>query len=141
MKIYVAGMWNATAMVEINEVQQSLVNTGHTITHDWTHVEGTLEQTTFSSEDRDLFRTKCATLDIDGVKSADLVFAIMKNTTYPYRGTFTELGCAMGLDKQIVIVCPGCECACYTNCFFHYPGIKHVTTIEEGLAYINTISK
>lgn len=131
MKIYVAGKW--TEIDIINDVQNKLRSQGHTITHDWTCIEGMGDQINFTPVQRLEYDTRCAILDINGVKEADLVFAVMSDKKYPYRGTFTEIGCALGLDKKIIIVCTGDDYYCISNCFFWHPNITHVKTIDEGL--------
>lgn len=136
MKVYVAGKWNEAAV--INAVQAQLVTLGHTITHDWTAVEGIGQRDSMTEEERNEYRAHCAALDIAGVQNADAVLALMLDKTYPYRGTFTEIGCALGLGKHIVMVCPDNTYSCTTNCFFHHPSIKRVSTIEEALELFNT---
>lgn len=134
MKVYVAGKW--TEIEVIHRVQEKLQEQGHTITHDWTRVEGMKDQLTFTPEQELEYDTRCAILDVNGVKDADLLFVVMTDKEYAYRGTFTEVGCGLGLSKQIVIVCPGTsDYYCTSNCFFRHPLITHVNTIEEGLDF------
>lgn len=115
----------------INEVQQYFIDAGHTITHDWTASDGR-NVTEMTPEEKLTFRRECAYWDIKGVQECDLLFVIMNHNTYPYRGTFTEIGCALGLNKKIIIVCSSENNYCATNCFFHHGSITHVKTIEEG---------
>lgn len=122
MKVYVAGKWASVSV--INSVQEKLRLQGHTITHDWT---------SFTPEQELEYDTRRAILDANGVKAADVVFAIMTDKQYAYQETFTEIGCALGLDKEIIIVCPDDDYYCASNCFFRHPFITHVKTVEEGL--------
>jgi len=131
-KAYVAGKWNEPEVVR--QVQQAFRDRGYTITHDWTSLEGTQDKHLMSKEELAKFRAKCAELDINGVKEADVVFVIMTDKDYAYRGTFTEIGCALGLEKIVILVCPSDDYQCATNCFFHHPDILRVKTVEEGLA-------
>ena len=131
MKVYVAGKWIEAPV--INAVQARLVSMGHTITHDWTAVEGIGQRDIMTDEERNVYRAHCAQLDIAGVQNADAVLALMLDSTYPYRGTFTEIGCALGLGKWVIIVCPDNSYSCTTNCFFHHPTIIRVNTIEKAL--------
>jgi nucleoside 2-deoxyribosyltransferase len=127
MKVYVAGKWDDRST--INTVQAELVKMGHHITHDWTSVECISK----SQADR-------AVLDINGVQKADAVLVLMLDETYPYRGTFTEIGCALGLNKYIVVVCPNDSYFCTTNCFYHHPMINHVATIDQALELFRSFS-
>lgn len=73
------------------------------ITHDWTKVEGI--QTTRTRP----WQRRMAEMDIDGVMSADIVVAVMneqQGAVHGYRGTFCEIGCAIGLNKPVVVFCP-----------------------------------
>ena len=66
----------------------------------------------------------------------------MFDKDYAYRGTFTELGCAIGRNKTIIIVCPGKDdYYCQTNCFYHHPLINHVESVEEGFNLIKLLHK
>jgi nucleoside 2-deoxyribosyltransferase len=116
MKIYVAGKWDDKIFVK--NVQKCLTERGHEITHDWTTQAGVEDWI-------------CAEKDIDGVVQADIVVALMMDPNYAYRGTFTEIGCALGLKKRIIILCPDKVSAARTNCFFHHKSIAHVSTMSE----------
>lgn len=146
MKIYVAGKWAPTAagMEPIRAAQRAVLAAGHTVTHDWTSVEGTTDQTGWDAATRRAFRAKCAALDIDGVRTADAVVALMTDTAYSYRGTFTELGAALGLGKRVLVVTPAAlrlssgsdapALTAATNCFYEHPSVEHVETVEEALS-------
>ena len=83
--------------------------------------------------------------DIDEVTEAEVVLAVMDDPKYAYRGTFTEIGCALGQKKPVMILCPGTSEKkddgsysyshyCQTNVFYHHKLVKHVSTVEEAVA-------
>lgn len=82
-----------------------------------------------------------AAKDIEGVQNANVVVAIMNDPGYAYRGTFTEIGCALGAGIPVVIYCPVNRDEMYarTNCFFCHPSITHVSTWEEAMAAVQDI--
>lgn len=85
-----------------------------------------------------------ALLDIEEVLEADITVAIMDDDSYAYRGTFTEIGCALGQGKRVIIVCPGTATKigdieyeyshyCMTNVFYWHPLVTQVKTVEEAI--------
>jgi len=124
MKFYIGGMWNDKP--HIQQCIAALRSMGHILTHDWTTYEA----------DPTNKLANCAVRDIDGVRQADVVIAIMNDSKYAYRGTFTELGCALALNKHIIIVCGHQDAYCRTNCFFHHPDIAHVDTFEQCISLL-----
>lgn len=101
-----------------------------------------------------------AYLDIKEVLESDVLVAIMDDPEYAYRGTFSEIGCALGANKPIIIFCPGIVTGvisnnekdsskadepskfdktqrvnyshkCMTNVFYHHPSIRHVKTWDK----------
>lgn len=115
-KIYLAGKFHDERMPAR---MQALRERGFQITHDWTI-------------DKDAPLKEAAILDINGVRDCDVVLAVMDDESYSYRGTFAEIGCAIGLNKRILVVNanPGTEC---TNlCFYHHPQIEHCGSFEEA---------
>jgi nucleoside 2-deoxyribosyltransferase len=129
MKIYVAGKWSHKDF--ITEQMKLLQEMGYQITHNWTKNESI----TRSPEEL----SKFAELDVNGVLHADVVLVYMTDKDYPYRGTFTEIGVALGSNKQILIVCPDKDSYCRTNCFFYHPHIKHFDTVGMEMGYLNTL--
>ena len=97
MSIYLAGKWSDKE--DISKKMTQLIDMGYEITHDWTKNES------ISREPSEL--SKFAELDINGVLSADYMIVVMTDTKYAYRGTFTEIGCAIGSGKKILIYCCG----------------------------------
>ena len=137
MKIYVAGMYDAAA--EVRAAQALVCAAGHVITYDWTvnHIPADTDPATIRK-----LRQQFADLDLEGVKTADVVVALFTNPCYPYRGTFTEIGCALGLGKCVMAVCPdycrylesGNEEPAYaTNCFFNASRVVHCPSVEAVL--------
>ncbi len=119
MKIYLAGKW--TDKAGIREKMARIQALGHTITHDWTKAE----------TQKTLTQMKLyAGLDVKGVIEADIVILLFEDNSYAYRGTFTELGVALGqrelgFRKEIWVVCPDADAYATTNVFFHHDYIKH----------------
>ncbi len=131
-KFYVAGKWSDMKL--IGEYIHTLTEMGHECTHDWTAVE----QMTRTSETLGSYAER----DIEGVKKADVVIFMFTDTSYAYRGTFTELGCALALDKKIIAISTDVTISddstpdepCFkTNCFYHHPSINHVATWEDAM--------
>lgn len=126
MKIYVGGKYQDASIIRENIYD--LIDVGYTVTHDWTSVE---------QHDRGYSALgKYAQYDIEGVSESDIVILIMDDPEYAYRGTFTELGCALGLDKRIIIVNPHENSYCMSNCFYHHPSIIHVKTWSDVFRYL-----
>ena len=86
-----------------------------------------------------------AVKDINQVSSADVVFAVMTDHEYAYRGTFTEIGCALGQNKPVVVWCDGAWSVdtddggdgalhfthyCQSNVFFHHTNVTVCDTLE-----------
>lgn len=126
MKIYLAGKW--TEKKDIKDKMNELIEMGHTITHDWT---------SFESEGKGVEKKQQSAIkDIQAVRDCDILVAIMNDKTYPFRGTFTEIGCGLGLNKPIIILCQDDDAYCTTNCFYYHPNIKHFKTWNQVLKVI-----
>lgn len=91
-----------------------------------------------------------ARCDIDEVTAADVVLAIMEDDKYAYRGTFTEIGCALGQSKPVIVVCPGTAQEgrdgqyvyshyCQTNVFYHHALAKHVGDVDAAIEALLTL--
>lgn len=131
MKIYLAGMW--CDRVNIRKIMAEIEEAhGHRITHYWPDME--------NGPNTPEFLGNCAKDDIIGVKNADVVIILMTDPKYPYRGTFTEIGAALALEKRIFIVgCPE-ESYAKTNCFFWHPNIEYASTLQSVLQILNSRS-
>lgn len=102
LKVYVAG-----AMVERAEraipVMRALREAGITITHDWT----TDVQEYSNAEQSDAgvpddIRYRCAVLDMQGVKDADLVLLLAANERGS-SGSWVEFGIAIGRGVPVIV--------------------------------------
>jgi nucleoside 2-deoxyribosyltransferase len=116
LKLYVAGRF--ADKEEIGKKIKQLENKGYAITHDWTKTEipdnAQHIQTLVNDDNKHTgysfpYMRECATRDINGVVNADVLVVYMEHPNYEYRGTWTEIGCAIGLKKQIYIVMPDLE--------------------------------
>lgn len=124
MKFYLAGKWSEKE--KITSLIKSLTDLGHTCTHDWTKNEAEVRDDPALGE--------FARLDINGVKEADYYIAFINDHEYQYRGTFTELGAALGLEKNVFIVeelPPRPDEGerrhpCQRTCFYFHPSIVHI---------------
>jgi len=97
-----------------------LESMGYKITHDWT----THELPSLTSFDG---LQEAAIGDINGVKDCDVHILVMTDKEYPYRGTFAELGCSLGLGKRIMIYCPldDHDGNFKRVPFYHHPLVEH----------------
>jgi len=143
MKVYVAGKF--TDKEKIRGYMDELEKLGHTITHDWTSFKPTYDEDDLfmGDENQGEDMEQSAIHNIQGIRDADAVVCIMEDKKYAYRGTFTELGCAIGLKKEIILMCPEPDAICRTNCFFHHPDITRVdywTQVLEIFDMMNTFS-
>ena len=82
---------------------------------------------------------KDALRDTTEVAKADVLLAVMLDDKYAYRGTWTEIGTAIGLGKRIILVCTGLNeekrisderyeypYQCMTNVFFWHQVIDYI---------------
>lgn len=93
MKIYVGG--SSEELVQIRLIMKILQLRGHTITFDWTQC--------FSWKSPDL--TENARLDLEAIREADLVLLVFERNRN-YQGTHTEMGIALALGKEVIILGP-----------------------------------
>lgn len=124
MKVYIAGKW--TAKEQVASRIDNVKSIGHTITHDWTLVEHGDSRPEMSHYSQ---------LDVKGVVEADLFIGLFEDPQYAYRGSFTELGVAlgyrqMGFQKEIWVVCPDELSYAQSNIFIHHPFIRHFNSWE-----------
>lgn len=121
MKIYVAGKF--TDPEKARSVMEQLRAVGHTITYDWTKCN--------KGQDPEYLKI-CADADLNGVRQADAVVALFLDPEYAYRGTFTEVGYALGREIRVIAVSQG-PGAYSENCFFHASGITHCNSIDQAM--------
>jgi len=146
--IYVAGKW--ADKDEIGTKIRALEAKGFEVTHDWTKVEVpdiTIRLHTMRNDDDDEednhpifpieYMEECSSNDVRGVADADVLVVSMEHTNYAYRGAWTEIGVALGLNKPVIIFSPnsnGNKNA--LNVFFWHKYVRHVTdwdSVEEQL--------
>lgn len=136
--VYVAGGWEFRVRLKL--LMDTIQEKGLTVTSKWIERENGVNTPEALASD--------ANFDISEVCASDYVLAILDDTKYAYRGTFTEIGCALGAGKRVIIVCPGegeklsdtrynYSHYCMTNVFYWHPSIVHVTTVEEAINIIN----
>jgi len=122
MKFYLAGKWSDKE--KITSLMKDLTDLGHTCAHNWTKNEAkTRDDSTLGG---------FALLDINGVKDADYYIAFINDPDYLYRGTFTEMGAALGLGKHVYIVeelpprPDDGRHPCQRSCFYFHPQVHHL---------------
>jgi Fe2+ transport system protein FeoA len=122
VRVFVASGWIERAGAA--EVMRQLRALGCTITHDWTVPQST-----------DPART--AALDLAGVRAAEVVVAVMAHPSYEYKGTFTEIGIALGARIPVLLVSPfkdGNQAVCARNVYFHSAELERCESVEALLA-------
>jgi nucleoside 2-deoxyribosyltransferase len=128
VKVYLASKWGDRAI--ISDYIKELQSNGIDISFDWTcneiHECKNHEEMAFYAEK-----------DIQGVLDADIVVALILDPTYAYRGTFTEIGCAIGSNKKVCIVCPLDNADIHSNVFYWHKSIQHFTSWEAFLLFLN----
>lgn len=134
VKFYLAGRWDAREdlFAKLRDLEQQSDNY-YIVTYAWMR------------KNVGLLSTYDAVSDIRGVQECDVFIAVFDDPAYPYRGTFTELGAALGLRKLIYVVCPPDSAetryACRTNVFFEHPHIRHVETWTALLQQLGVLDK
>lgn len=121
MKIFISGKFSEPNPIKAKVIE--LRKLGHIITHDWT----TYQETPGDPDDM----KKAAVFDIEGVKQCDLHIVIINDPTYPYRGTFCEMGCSMGLGKSIYLLTTCQNPICTQLPFYYHPNVRHFTHWED----------
>ena len=142
-KIYVAGSFHDKETIA--NYSTKLSTYGYTIVSGWINRENNLN--------KPMIYRKCADADFDEIDLADCVVAFLDDPKYPYRGTFTEIGYAIGKNKKVIICCKG---QCYDdkennkvkftdyymdNVFFWTSNIIHLNSVEDVGEYLNNKRK
>lgn len=125
-KVYVAAPWQDRARA--NEIAIMLVSRGFQITHDWWMYEG--EEKDESHE----FLQRCAELDVQGVKDADIVIVL---NTQKSEGKAVEQGLAIGWKKPIICITE--KGAPTSNIFYNLPCYTHVNDIDTAIAIMTNM--
>jgi hypothetical protein len=112
---------------------EELEKFGHICTWNWTKVE--------QGERKPELMRIYSKNDIEGVKEAQVLIVVIDDKEYAYRGTFCEIGCALGLRKTIYIVCPEddkYEEFSFNGCVFAWhPDIIRLKSWDELLKELN----
>ena len=111
VKCYVASKFENKE--DVREIMYALIEHGHSITEDWTH----------STEENNI---KAALADKRGVEECDTFIGLF-NINANYKGAYIELGMAIALDKEIIIIGPHAD----RSTFIHLPGIHKYATIAD----------
>ena len=116
IKVYIAGKWSHKKLMKyfIDSCSKHFL-----ITHDWTITEQEGKNT---PDDMHNF----ALMDVDGVKNANVLIIIVSDSTYPYRGTCTEMGIALGLNTKILVLDLCNDSAFRKNIFTHHKNVKYM---------------
>lgn len=132
IKVYVAGKFRDGNLPNyIEDINQT---PGFEVTWNW-------------SLYRELGKSMAAEKDIDGVKKSKVFIAVMDHLKYPYKGTFTELGCALCDENKKIIIVTGninleneeSYSEASKNCFFWHPYIIHISNFNKSIKIIKSI--
>jgi len=128
MKVYVATSFTEAPLAKT--VMEALEIDGHHITHNWTNENASGLQ----GDELTKYLTRCALADVDGVERCD-VLLLLNNPKC--RGAYTELGMAIALKKQVIVVWNLVS----PNIFFQVPGVSAVDSVGEAMELIQKWSK
>lgn len=127
-KVYLAGAFTMKGVMW--QRMNRLESMGFQITHNWA-------EEALSSDPKDPVlesHRRHAVLDINGVTHADIVVACMDIPFYAYRGTWTEVGCAIGQKKRVILFMqqkfPNENLG---NVFAFHPSVTMVASWEEAV--------
>lgn len=116
-KIYVAGKWEDREI--IRDIHKVLTSNGYAITCDWTY------------HTKHVDSVKRALEDINGVRQCELLIAYMKNE-YAYKGVWAEIGAALALYKQVIVIGDKAD-ACI---FINRPFVTRVNTVQKAISIL-----
>jgi hypothetical protein len=120
MRVYVAG--RTTDLDRVRNAQRLFESAGHEITCDWT-----MQVDYFTSNPDqldDINKRACASGDLEGVLSADLVCVMMNGGMC---GSYIEIGAALAAGKNVWLVGKPER----DSVFFYLPGVYFI--LEEKL--------
>lgn len=139
LRVYVAGAYIHKTLVQKYIDYLSRDPSRFTITFDWTRAD------TKSASDESKTEEYCrffADQEIQAVQTADVFIAILNDPEYPYQGTFTELGVALGAGCRVILVCPfdfdPKRVWCHKNVFYSTSLAARVDTWEKAVAMLST---
>lgn len=121
-QFYLAGMWSDRDRLR-HLVQQIEERYGWVCSHRW------MDYT-------DRSQAQMSELDVNGVQAADVLLVIMDNPEYEYRGTFCEIGVALGsIGTRVCIYNPFERTSSMSCCFYHHPQIFHWKHLDAMLEF------
>ncbi len=131
IKLYVAGKWNDK--VFIGKQIEQLESLGYIITHNWTKIE-----TNGVHTEEEI--AGYAKGDVDGVIQADFLLTIITDIEYPYRGSCTELGVALGNNKKVFVLNLTDKpiTGYHSNIFAKHKLVSHFTDMQSLLLAMNS---
>lgn len=114
---------------EIAQKIKCITSQGYELTHNWTMADKMDDSLAKQVED-----------DLDGVCNADFVVALIDHPSHEYRGSFAEIGCAIGLKKRIYLITNNQELptSAAQHCFLFHRCLNKFNTWEEFLKYCET---
>jgi nucleoside 2-deoxyribosyltransferase len=133
--IYVAGSWENREFIK--KITEYMKNSGYNVNSTWSTRE------TSKRDSRD--STYHAHLDLKEIDEADILLALMDDPKYEYRGTFTEIGYALGRGKKVLVYCPfytpdpdfeNIPAKCMSNIFFWHPNIEYFTDLSMMIHFL-----
>lgn len=142
VSVYVAGGWPFRH--DVKAVMDRFRDEGFNVVSGWIERENGINTPDALAND--------AIADIEEITRADVVFAVLTDDKYAYRGSFTEIGCAIGQNKPVIIFCPGTakqvpdnenryeySHVCQSNVFYWHPICRHVSTLEDGIDILKNL--
>jgi hypothetical protein len=130
IRIFVSGKYDDK--LSIRKKINILHRQGHEITYDWTRATPTKNK-------NDMIRK--AVLEVLAIKESDIHVVILNDNKYTYRGTFAELGCSVGLGKNIMIYHKPGKSPFMNSHFYNHPLVKHFTSWKKLLRAIDVSNK
>lgn len=157
LKIYVAGGWKFREKVKevmelLNEHQDGDHRPFKVISGWITRENGDYSPKALAND---------AYFDFQEIQESDVVFVVMNDPDYSYRGTFTEIGYGLGIKRPVIVWCDGKIRSqttitnettgevekvqvdythhCMTNVFFHHPEIIQVDSLEKGIRELKKV--
>lgn len=107
------------------DLMAALTTRGLDITCDWTRPPPGLDA------------AQKAMADHVGVMDADVVIAVMTLPAYEYKGTWTEIGIALGARRPVLLISPFTkeDATCAKNVYFYHPAItRGIASVDELLS-------
>lgn len=107
---------------EHNRLMAMLAESGIGVTYDWT-THGSVKDTSRSR----IQEVSCN--EVRGVVDADIVIVLLPGG----RGTHVELGIALGLNKQVILIGDDGGIGEKTCAFYHHPLVINVRTLDQAV--------